>query len=259
MSGIVTTSGRPDEQSVQLAANAAEVLGFPVVERKKRSIVQLQADYKSDVIIAGKNRFDLYRIGMDAPFFFHPNSAAFRLKRLLKGEKDPLIETAQLQSGDSFLDCTLGLASDSIIASYVVGESGFVTGVEADSAVAFITRHGLHTFPTESVQLKQSMARVNVIHARAIDFLRTQSDSTWDVVYLDPMFHAPVEESSNFTALRQSGFHSSLTEEWMEQAVRVSKRRVVVKSRYDSPVFEQFELKQMIRPNTKFHFGFKEK
>ena len=39
----------------------------------------------ADVLVAGKNRYELYRIGMEEPFFFHPNSAAFRLKRLVKG------------------------------------------------------------------------------------------------------------------------------------------------------------------------------
>lgn len=31
----------------------------------------------------------------------------------------------------SFLDCSLGLGSDSIVASFIVGESGSVTGIEA--------------------------------------------------------------------------------------------------------------------------------
>ena len=87
---------------------AAEVLGYPVVERNKRSIARMQGIYNAAVLVAGMNRFELYRVGMDKPFFFHPNSAAFRLKRLLNGEMDPLVEAAQLQSGDTFLDCTLG-------------------------------------------------------------------------------------------------------------------------------------------------------
>lgn len=124
MTAIITTGGRFDEHSEQLAMEAAEVLDYPIIERKKRSVARLQQQYGTDVIVAGKNRFDLYRIGMDEPFFFHPNSAAFRLKRLIKGEMDPLVEVAQLKRGDSFLDCTLGLASDSIIASFITGDSG---------------------------------------------------------------------------------------------------------------------------------------
>ena len=259
MTAIITTGGRTNGHSEQLAMEAAEVLGYPIIERKKRSVARLQQEYGADVIVAGKNRFDLYRIGMGEPFFFHPNSAAFRLKRLMKGETDPLVEVAQLKRGDSFLDCTLGLASDSIIASFITGDSGEVKGIEMDSTVAFITKRGLQSFPSESKQLVQAMSRIEVFHADAVRFLRGQPDSSWDIVYMDPMFHAPIAESTNFTALRQVGVHSLLTQEWMEQAQRVCKRRVVVKDRFDSPVFDLFHMKQKIRPNTKFHFGILEK
>ena len=103
------------------------------------------------------------------------------------------------------------------------------------------------------------MTRIEVIQSEAVEFLSHQADSSWDIVYIDPMFHAPIAESSNFTPLRQAGVHSSLTDEWIEQALRVCKRRVVVKDRFDSPVFERFHMEQKIRPNTKFHFAFIEK
>jgi len=73
------------------------------------------------------------------------------------------------------------------------------------------------------------------------------------------MFSSPIEESTNFTSLRAAGLQSKLDEEWMGQAIRVCKRRVVVKDHYDSDVFERFRLKRTIRPNTKFHFGVFEK
>jgi len=259
MTTIITTSGRPDDVSKKFAAEAAEVLGYPIIERKKRSIASLQKIYAAAVLVAGANRFELHRTGMDKPFFFHPNSAAFRLKRLLNGETDPLVETAQLRPGDTFLDCTLGLASDSIIASFITGEDGKVTGLEADPDIAFITGRGLHSFPSESKALLDAMSRINVIQTDAIEFLRNQPDSSWAVVYVDPMFSAPIAESSNFTPLRQVGMQSSLTDEWMQQALRVCSRRVVLKDRFDSPVFEKFTIERQVRPNTKFHFGFIEK
>lgn len=240
---------------MQLVFEAAEVLGYPVVERKKQSIASLKQKCGAAILVAGASRFELYRAGMDKPFFFHPNSAAFRLKRLLNGETDPLIEATQLQPGDTFLDCTLGLASDSIIASFIAGERGKVTGIEADPDIAFITGRGLHSFPSESKLLIDAMSRVNVIQSDAVDFLCNEADSSWDVVYIDPMFSAPITESSNFTPLRQVGIQSSLTDEWVEQARRVCRRRVVVKDRFDSPVFEKFTIERLVRPNTKFHFG----
>lgn len=253
---VITTAGRPDPITYELASVASRELGFPIVERKKRSISLMQREYSTDVLVAGKDRYELFRQGMEQPLFFHPNSAAFRLKRIVKGETDPLIEASALTKGDTFLDCTLGLASDSIIASYIIGGEGKCVGLEADPTVAFIVKTGLQRFPANFEALERSMQKIEVIQSEAIGFLANQPDRSWDVVYIDPMFQAPIEESSNFKPLRQAGVHTSLTEKWMEEAFRVCNRRVVVKDRYDSNIFGQFAMQRKIRPNTKFHFGF---
>lgn len=236
--------------------DAAIELEYEFVERKKRSIIRLQRDYNSAVLVAGHNRFELYRQGMEKPFFFHPNSAAYRMKRLLRGESDPLIEVSKLSAADSFLDCTLGLASDSIIASFKVGEKGRVLGLEGDKDIAFIVATGLKTFPTQLEALQKAMHRVKVKPQDALSFLKNEQDNSWDVVYIDPMFSSPIDESSNFTPLRSVGLSSQLSTEWVEEAYRVCRRRVVVKEHFDSPVFEKFKFKRIVRPNTKFHFGY---
>lgn len=256
MKTIVTTAGRPDEYSIKLAVEAAEILGYPFIERRKRSIARLQKDYHCAVIVSGHDRFELYRPGMEKPFFFHPNSAAFRLKRLTKGEQDPLIEVARLNEGDSFLDCTLGLAADSIIASYAVGESGKVLGIEKESDVAFLVQEGLKKFQTAFPELKEAMNRVQVQQADAVAYLKGVPNNQWDIVYIDPMFSTPVGESSNFTPLREVGANSQLTKEWIDEAYRVCKRYVIVKDHFSSPVFDAFHFKQVVRPNTKFHYGY---
>nr|WP_285851902.1 class I SAM-dependent methyltransferase [Sporosarcina luteola] len=240
----------------ELAEIASSKLGFPIVERKKRSVERMKREYEADVLVAGKDRYELFREGMEQPLFFHPNSAAFRLKRILKGEMDPLIEAGDLSEGDTFLDCTLGLASDSIVASYIIGEEGKCVGLEADPTVAFVVKTGLRRFPANFEALEMAMQKIEVIHSEAIAFLANQPDRSWDVVYIDPMFQAPIVESSNFKPLRQAGVHTSLTEKWMQEAFRVCNRRVVVKDRFDSNVFSQFNMHRKIRPNTKFHFGY---
>lgn len=236
---------------------AATALNYPYIERKKRSINRLQSDYDSAVLIAGRERFELYRVGTTNPFFFHPNSAAFRLKRALKGETDPLLEVAQLQVGDSFLDCTLGLASDSILAAHAVGIEGQIVGIEGDRDIAFIVKEGLKSFEARFLELQEAMERIVVRQTTALEFLKNEGDKSWDVVYIDPMFHAPIEESGNFTPLRDIGLHHELTQEWMTEAYRVCRRRVIVKDHFRSPIFKAYGLQQIIRPNTKFHFGYK--
>ena len=256
---IITTAGRPDEQSTALIQQAADALQAPVVERKKRSIPKLQDIYQADILVAGKDRYSFYKRGSEEPFFFHPNSATYRLRRIVKGEVDPLVAASELKLGDSFLDCTLGLGSDAIIAASIVGEQGTVEGIEADQIVAFLTKVGLHNFPIDFSLLQEAMKRIQVIHAEAIDYLKTCESNSRDIVFLDPMFTIPIEESSNFEVLREIGVTDTVTEEWVREALRVCKRRVVLKDHYQSPIFARFGFTQQIRQYTKVHYGVLEK
>ena len=259
MKTIITTNGRPNEQSKERATYASDVLGYQFVDRAKRSVNRMQKEYNRSVLVASASQYEFYRVGMDKPFFFHPDTAAFRIKRLLNGDTDQFIESTQLKLGDSFLDCTLGLASDSIIAAYQTGVTGKVLGVEGDAVIAFITAEGLKSYQSTSIQLNDAMRRIQVVSQEAVTFLQSQQDSSWDVVYIDPMFSTPIEESSNFTALRQVGLQSQLTDEWMQEAIRVCRHRVVVKDHFTSPVFDQFNLTRKIRLSSKFHFGYIQK
>lgn len=255
MNMIITTAGRPDEQSAALQNEAARQLNAPAVERNKRSIQKLQDTYQCDVLVAGKDRYSFYKRGAREALFFHPNSATYRLKRLQKGQQDPLVEAAQLRKGDRFLDCTLGFASDAIIASSVAGSEGQVEGLEADPAVAFLTANGLKQFPIDFPALQQAMERITVIQQEAVSFLKGCPADSRDIVYLDPMFTKPIEESSNFEALRTAGACYQLTDEWVEEALRVCRRRVVLKDHFESPLFEKFSFDREIRLHTKVHYG----
>lgn len=255
----MTTAGRPDEQSEALARFAADALACDVLPRKKRSVQKLSETYNAHVIVAGKTRYEYFPYGETAPFFFHPNSAAFRLKRIARGEHEPLIEVTKLQAGMSFLDCTLGIGSDSLVAAYVVGEHGKVVGVEANENVAFIVREGMKTYDTTELPLTACMRHIDVVTAEALDYLRTCSDNSFDVVYMDPMFETVIEESTNFTALRAAGEPTLLHEAWVKEAKRVAAKRVVLKAHYTSTLFAQFGFEQQTRETAKFHYGVWEK
>lgn len=256
---IVTTAGRPDEVTEQRALAAAQALGYKQITRHKRSVQQLMDVYGCDVLVAGKQRYEFYRKAVDGPFFFHPDTAAFRLKRLMNGQNDPLVDACDLKLGDSFLDTTLGLATDSLVAAHAVGPAGRVTGIEIDPNIAFITKLGLTEFEPKFLELQEAMRRINVIQESATSYLIQSADDTYDVVYMDPMFSQPIAESSSFAPLRQVGVHGSLTQEWVNEAIRVAKRRVVVKAHYLDSVFDEFGFRRIRRPNTKFHFGIIEK
>lgn len=256
---VVTTAGRPDEMSERLAKEACEALDLDFVPRKKRSVAKMGKEYDAHVIVAGKDRYEYYPKGAPAPFFFHPNSAAFRLKRLDRGEIDPMVVACELTQGDSFLDCTLGIGSDSLVAAFVAGQSGKVVGVEANPNVAFIVEKGMQTYDTTELPLTACMRHIKVICSEAVTYLKALPDHSFDVVYMDPMFEETIEESNNFEALREAGEHLALTKEWVEEAVRVAKRRVVLKAHFRSEWFDKFGFQRDIRPTSKFHYGYIDK
>ena len=256
---IVTTAGRPDDLSMALADFVCSTLHVPFVPRNKRSIRKISEEVQANVFVAGKNRYEYYPYGADEPFFFHPNSAAFRLKRVARGEIEPFLEAVQLEKNDTILDCTLGLGADAMLAAYVVGGSGKVVGLEADPNVAFIVAHGMETYDTSALPLTRCMRHIEIVQAEAVAYLKRQPDNAFDVVYMDPMFEEIIEESNNFQALRTAGAHVTLTDEWVTEAKRVAKKRVVLKAHYRSTWFEKYQFSRLTRLTSKFHYGVIEK
>ncbi|MGD2196941.1 class I SAM-dependent methyltransferase [Lysinibacillus fusiformis] len=252
---IVTTAGRPDDVSMALAAFACQTLGATFEPRKKRSVRKMSEAFQANIIVAGKNRYDYYAYGVEEPFFFHPNSAAFRLKRIARGEAEPFLEATQLQLGDTVLDCTLGLAADAMLAAYIVGETGRIVGLEANPNVAFIVGQGMQTYDTTELPLTACMRQIEVVQSEAVRYLKTLPANAFDVVYMDPMFEEAIEESNNFEALRRAGEHVTLTDEWVQEAKRVAKKRVVLKAHFRSEWFMKYHFQQYERVTAKFHYG----
>jgi 16S rRNA G966 N2-methylase RsmD len=255
MSAIVTTAGRTNEKFIELAKQIAIELSLPYSKREKKSVEVMQEKFQSDVLVVSKERLELYPYGVKTPFFFHPNSSAFRLKRLLKGEQDLFLQATNLQKGDRFLDTTAGLCSDSIIAAHAIGETGIVDACEVNRLIAYIVATGLKSYKTDFCELQSCMHNVNLYSQDALEVLKLAESNSYDVVYVDPMFEEIIEESSNFEALRKVGEHNLLTEEWVEEAKRVAKKRVVLKAHFRSELFQKFGFKQFDRPASKFHYG----
>jgi hypothetical protein len=256
---FVTTAGRTNEDMITAAKVLAASLDVPYISRNKKSIVRLQREVNSDCLVIGKERLELYQNGSTLPFFFHPNSAMFRIRRLLKCDHDPFAEAAQLARGMSFLDCTLGLASDSIVASYLVGEEGEVTGIEGQKYLAFIVKEGLLTWDSGLPVMNEAMSRIKVIHNHALGYLKSQPDASVDCVYFDPMFEEGILESDGIKALGHIALYNDLDQETISEAVRVAKKRVILKDHFRSKRFELYGFHVLRRKTSKFHYGVLEK
>ncbi|OIK15429.1 hypothetical protein BIV60_09765 [Bacillus sp. MUM 116] len=256
---FVTTAGRTNEEMIEKAKDLAEILEIPYFPRKKKSISKVQKEADSSCLVVGKERLELYNQEHQEPFFFHPNSAMFRIKRLLKGEHDPLIEASGLSRGMSLLDCTLGLASDAIVAGFVVGNEGAVTGIEGQKYLAYLVKEGLQLWDPGHEEIEAAMKRVRVMNTFSLDFLKSQPSASFDCVYFDPMFEESILESDGIKSLGHFALHYDLNEETVHQALRVCKKRVILKDHFRSQRFEQYGFNIFRRKTAKFHFGILEK
>ncbi|HHW37572.1 MAG TPA: class I SAM-dependent methyltransferase [Bacillales bacterium] len=253
---IITTAGRTNIERIQIANRYANQLQIPYIARRKLSVEEIMEQEKDEVLVVGKNRLDIYpRNHPHEPIFFHPNSAMFRVKRVVRGEDDPFIQAARLKDGMTFLDCTLGLGSDSIVASSVVGKTGCVVGIEGNRFIAFLLQHGLKTWESGNDEMNLAMSRIEVINRNNLDFLKEQKNNSFDVVYFDPMFNIEIEESDGIKGLRIIALYTDIFDETIEEAKRVAKKRIVLKDHWKSTRFETFGFSVFRRKTAKFHFG----
>lgn len=253
---IVTTAGRTNPEMILMAEQIADDLAVPYIKRLKYSVEEVMSKEKQDVLVVGKNRLDLYLLSNPhEPIFFHPNSAMFRVKRILRGEDDPFIHAAKLEQGMTVLDCTLGLGSDSIVASTVVGESGRVVGVEGNCYLAYLLEKGLKNWDSGIAKMNLAMKQIEVVCRENLTFLKEQPSSSFDVVYFDPMFDRAIKESDGIKGLREMALYSDILEETMEEAKRVANKRIILKDHWQSTRFAKFGFSVYRRKTAKFHFG----
>ncbi|KPB06581.1 class I SAM-dependent methyltransferase [Bacillus sp. CHD6a] len=253
---IVTTAGRTDEAMIQTAKHIAQDLDCSYIKRDKKSIDILFKEHNQEVLVIGKNRYEWHRMNETEPIFFHPNTAGFRVKRWLQGEIEPFLKATELKEGMSFLDCTLGLASDSIMASLATGEKGKVCGIEGNEVLAYLVKNGLASWDTDYKSLENAMRRIKVIQGKHQEILSNLPDKSIDVVYFDPMFDIEIQASNGIAPLRKIAITDPLNEQTLQEAKRVAKNRVVLKDHWESEKFANFGFTVLKRKSAKFHFGY---
>ncbi|HWI54496.1 MAG TPA: class I SAM-dependent methyltransferase, partial [Desulfobacteria bacterium] len=184
---IVTTTHQPDDNSVLLGRQAASSLNTVYADRQRMSLEKLREKYSCENILVIKN----HQLTLFSPlgeYFFHPSMSVPRIKAIKEGKTDHMVEAMQLKSGYTVLDCTMGLGADAIVAAFVSGPGGHVTGLESSPEIAYIVSRGLITYNDSRPQLKEAMSRIDVINDNYNDFLAKQQESSFDIVYFDPMF-----------------------------------------------------------------------
>lgn len=252
---VVTTAYRATDQLREKGKRIAKDHHVLYVERHKRTLENIMNEYDTSLIVVGKERLFIQAHLSSQPFFFHPNMAMLRAKRWLKTGEDPLIQACKIQPGDKILDATLGLGSDAILASLASGKNGHVLGIEASFPLWLLVEEGLSTHETNIKDLNEAMRRIKLENTFSEKWLREADDKSLDIIYFDPMFSEEVKGSTGFDPLRLFAIYSELTEDIIEEAKRVARKRVVLKDHFRSKRFEQFGFQVQTRPSATYHYG----
>lgn len=237
---IVTTGLEPTAETLRHAEELAQRFGLPVRRRGDASLQQMRRRYGVEEILVVSARGARVEAPGKKPFFFHPNTAAFRIKRLMRGDTDTMLAACQIQPGDHVLDATLGLGADAIVFAHATGADGRVVGVESEPLIALLVEDGLRYWQADSAALEAAMRRVEVHCGNHLDVLAALPDRSFDVVYFDPMFESTVESSTGIAGMRPFANQATLQEAAVTEALRVARKRVVLKEGKAGRLYERF-------------------
>jgi ubiquinone/menaquinone biosynthesis C-methylase UbiE len=240
MNVAVTTTREADENLEYKAKGISEELNISYIKRGNLSIEKTILKEGFDYLLVVE-RDKIVIKGEDSTLFWHPNMSELKIKSIRKGNKEAIIEATKLEEGNSILDCTLGLAGDALVFSAVVGEKGYVVGTEVNKYIAYLSKCGLKDYNKVN---GNSIDNIKVINESYEDYILKQRDNSFDVVYFDPMFKEPNKKSSSINAFRDFAKHKELTKDILKEALRVCKKRVVIKERQGFNDFEKLGIEK---------------
>ena len=221
------------------AEERAKALGLPYF-RREGTLEEMADNFcKEGFLVYGKNLPYLYAAGGE--YHFHFGTAVLRKEQMERGNEDRLCRLLTKEQFLSVLDCTFGQGGDSLTMSWYLGEKGHVTSLEKSLSLYEIGRAALASFRDRKEEdLSEALHRISLYHDDFSSFLRKASPKSFDVIYFDPMFKAPVKrKENNMEGFRRAASYDSLTEEILSLALQVAAKRIIVKERPFSRLFSE--------------------
>jgi 16S rRNA (guanine1516-N2)-methyltransferase len=234
----VTTALRNDDKLFQQALEISRDLEVPLIKRNGSSLEELRREGGfQGILVSGNSRLIFAYPGGE--FFYHPGLSKLRIKEIIHGRKDKMIEAMNLEKGDSVLDCTLGIGSDALVASFF-SVDGEIIGLESSPVLSLIVKKGMESYQDEKDStLINSMRRIKILNEDHYSYLQKLPDNSVDIVYFDPMFRVPGKNSPSILAFKPLSNKDALSCETINEAIRVAKKRVVVKESANSNEFRR--------------------
>lgn len=243
---IVTTSVKTTHDLDSHAEKIAHELNLQCVARNKKTIKQLLSIAKG-VLVVYKNK--LSYIENNSELFFHLDTTALKIKN---SDNEPLIEIIGNEKY-SILDCTMGLAGDSILLSYY---GHHITAIEKNNIIYLITSTGLKEYISSNEKINEAMKKITTFNSDCLDFLKNSHDDSYDIIYFDPMFSHNITESNNLSGITPLADTLFPYDDFIKEAQRVGRNKIIIKAHFKDNIFEKYNFKRIIRKNTKFHYGF---
>jgi len=249
---IVTSPLAADSMSAELEQFLADI-NLPYIPRRGKSLSAMMQEHNAEGVVVWKKGGPVLYLENEQ-FFFHPNMAKIRIGAFRKqGQADPMIKACGLKAGDRFLDCTLGLGADAIVAAYFTQTK--VVSLESSPVIAAIIKWGMRLYDTDISWLREPISKIEVIHADHNEFLAQQDSKSFDVVYFDPMFRQPLLKSQPLSPLRRLADPRPLSVETIKEACRVARSRVVVKERYQGDEFKRLGIETVYSTSGQLAYG----
>ncbi|WP_410510957.1 class I SAM-dependent methyltransferase [Paenibacillus sp. BR2-3] len=252
---IITTGNGPIPEIVLRAQTLADRLNVEYKPRGTLSLPKLVERYQDqEVLVVLQEAVRLLRPGLP-PLQFHPSMGFVRAKRVLKGESDPMLEAAGMEPGDSVLDCTAGLGTDSLLFAVYGGENSEITALESSLPLYGLLLEGMSHYTSGQEKVNAALRRIKVVYSDHLHYLKDQQDNSVDIVYFDPMFRQPLTDSAAISPLRQFANGAALSPESVAEAVRVARKAVLLKEKSLSGEFGRLGFTELLRNNSKTSYG----
>lgn len=227
----VTTAQKPTEATRNTAETIGRTWHLPVYVRDGRSIERLVAQYGIATWIVVTDREVRCVCPPAPPMMWHPSMGLVRAKRVAAGGRDGLLTITGAVAGDVVIDATAGFCADAAVFALIGAR---VTAIEGSLPLAILATEATRSGQCDWKPYEQAMRSITVVHADHARWLAQQPDQSADIVSFDPMFHAPIVQSSAMDALRPFAITAPMEWETIDHARRIARKCVVIKQRADS-------------------------
>lgn len=236
MMTAVTTIRNSTAPIIEEAKARAQALGFPYFQRED-TLEEMAARYQVDGFLIYGKQLPYYWNGGEE-YRFHMGTAVLRTSQMEKGNQDRLCRLLPTDDFCSVLDCTFGQAGDSSTMSWYLLGRGQVTALEKSPILYEIGRAGIAGYVDKDEKLTKAVRRISLWHQDYKTFLQQAAPKSFDVIYFDPMFHYPVKrEVNDMEGFRRAASYDGLAEEVLRLAMKVARKKIIVKERPFSPLF----------------------